>query len=691
MLLCPPHDRAAGSTPLALAWKTSTWKHRLLLLATGMGVFAIVLFSDRNLVAQAESVEDSLPVPRLPRRNSSPSQQTILWVNSQIGNDAKADGSEQAPFRTLTRALEKAQSHTVVQLASGTYSTDTGEVFPIALKAGVTVQGDADELGGDIVIRGGGSYASPSAGRQNVTLLGASQSALVGVTIMNPTVRGHGLWIEAGSPTVRRNTFMNSSQTGLVAAGSSAPIVEGNLFVLNRASGLTVMGDARPSVQHNIFQRTGSGLVIGEESAPQIISNRISQNRDGVVIQGNARPLLRGNTIEDSDRNGLVVIAQARPNLGTVADPGNNAFLHNRQHDIDALAASQTLPAFGNQLTNTQLAGNVDLTGLVPLLEVTTIASTASHLPLGQAAPIGARPVRSTNADPPARTTRQAASPHQLIQTPPPATLISSLPPTVRTAPIETKLAAAQSPIAIPVPVPEVSSNPTALRQTARSSIEINVPPPERPAVSRETSTTAVLRPATQASRAIEMNVPPPGRSNNSLIETTPGSIASLDVMPPLANVVITAASSLPRQSFPPSSIAPTLGGSPIHIPVPPPARVSAAKTSRPVDANPRILPVPAVEVPLGNTGGVDRISVGNSTNAGSLVSRANLQYRVVVTVEDDQTQSNVQSIVPGAFMTVVGGRSVLQVGAFSSRDNAEEVVGMLSRNGFQGIIQPME
>ncbi len=717
MLLCPPHDRDAGSTaPFALVGKTSAWRNRLFLLATGMSVFAIVLFSSRNFVAKAESASNPLPSPRLPRRNSLPAQQTMLWVNPQTGNDANGNGSEQAPFRTLTHALEKAQANTVIQLASGTYSTDTGEVFPIVLKSGVTVQGNPDELGSDVVIRGGGSYTSPSLGRQNATLIGASQAVLLGVTITNSTVRGYGLWVEAGNPTVRSNTFTGSSQTGLVAAGSSAPIVESNLFMLNRTSGLTVAGDARPAVQNNIFQRTGSGLVISEESAPQIISNRISQNRDGIVIQGNAQPVLRSNTIEDSDRNGLVVIAQAQPNLGTVADPGNNTFLNNRQHDIDALATSQTLPAYGNQLANTQVAGKVDLTGRAPLMEVTTVASVANHLPLNQTVSV-ATLGRSTNAAAQVPATPRPAV-ASTIQTAPSATLISSLPPTLRTvpastvpagtvpartapartAPTEVKLAAARSPIEIPVPAPEVSSVRTASRQTAPAPVEINVPPPERPAAARQTSTTALLRPAaaprpnsaTQMARAIEISVPPPNRPDHSATGSTPVSVNS----PPLTDVVVTAAASLPRQSFPASSIAPTLGGTPINIPVPPPAQPSAAKSngsSAAANANTRILPVPAAEAPLGNTSGVERIRIANSTNASLFASPVNLQYRVVVAAEDEQTQASVQSIVPEAFVTVVDGRSVMQIGAFSSRDNAEEAVEMLSRNGFQGIIQPME
>lgn len=86
-------------------------------------------------------------------------------------------------------------------------------------------------------------------------------------------------------------------------------------------------------------------------------------------------------------------------------------------------------------------------------------------------------------------------------------------------------------------------------------------------------------------------------------------------------------------------------------------------------------------------------MNVANGQGSGALLvsQRENLRYRVVVEAADEQVQLLVQSLVPGAFATSINGQFVMQVGAFSSRDNAEEAIGILSRNGLQGIIQPME
>lgn len=750
-----PACRGCYSFPCeSIALRTS---RRLCLV---IGASAIILFGKSDLKALAQDP----PLPNTPSRNQAPTApqaETVLWVNPQIGNDAKADGSEKAPFRTLTRALEMARAGVVIQLAPGTYSTDTGEVFPIVLKPGITIQGDSGGLGQGVVIRGGGSYSSPTLGSQNATLIGASQATLSGVTITNPRVRGHGLWIEVGSPTIRDNTFINSTNAGIVTAGSSAPTVQNNLFVLNRASGIVITGHAQPQVQDNIFQRTGSGITVSENASPQLISNRISQNRDGIVVEGSASPILRSNRVEDSERDGIVVMAQAQPNLGTAKEPGNNTFLHNQQHDINALATNQTLPAFGNQLSSTQLSGKVDLTGNTPLIRLATVASAATQLPLTQVprpttsrsdprqpsssavqssalisslpptVPSSTQPERlpqptrtlstpqAGSITPPslgaeARQTRQAqtrqAQTRQTLQRATPSansttanstTAAAQTPRSASSAqPAAVQTAAAQTP-----PTQTITRSPGATAQPA--AIEIAVPPPERAASSR-TTTPGMSRSTTQAAllrstpnqtsfssaqivravrstpQAIEIAVPPPETSTQ------------IAAIPQFASVTVATVASLPRQTFAGTNLAaPALGGTPINIPVPPPARgttTTAANSAKPANNLVSLLPVPNAEIPLGNTGDIPRVNVANAQNKALLTSQVeDLQYRVLVETEDEQMQSLVKSLVPEAFPTSINGQSVMQIGAFSNRDNAQEAVEMLSHSGLQGIIQPIE
>ncbi|QYO63983.1 hypothetical protein [Leptolyngbya sp. 7M] len=369
------------------------------------------------------------------------------------------------------------------------------------------------------------------------------------------------------------------------------------------------------------------------------------------------------------------------------------------------------------------------------LISVTTIASAADRLPATQ---VPRSPQPSTRSRPtPAPTTASQA-------TAPSPSLISSLPParpqpqtSDQTNPQSSSPAQAQTnpPIstlnnflnraqsnsrthaqanlrpnrsvvlasATTAPTRSTNSVPISVpapETTSPAAINLTVPPPERPSAqsplpasrpARNQPLNRTLAASTQTARAIEIAVPPPERP-----QTVPTTASQ--VPPQLENVVITAAASLPRQNFAATRpAAPTLGGTPINIPVPPPertaARVSTSSSSSASNSAvaTRILPVPAGEIPLGNTSGMAKISIGDSSRNGTLVARRNLQFRVVVETADDSAQSLVQSLVPGAFVTSFNGQSVIQIGAFSSRENAEAAVEMLSRSGLRGIIQPME
>jgi hypothetical protein len=122
-----------------------------------------------------------------------------------------------------------------------------------------------------------------------------------------------------------------------------------------------------------------------------------------------------------------------------------------------------------------------------------------------------------------------------------------------------------------------------------------------------------------------------------------------------------------------------------------PPASPASSSAVAPTDAN-RLLPVPAGAIPLGNSGDMPRVSISGAQSGGVLLaSSQNLQYRVVVAASDSQTESLVRSVVPDAFSTSINGQPMLQIGAFSTRENAQDAVEMLSRSGLTGIIQPMD
>jgi hypothetical protein len=172
--------------------------------------------------AIAQSIPIPVPLPMQSPTQSpaqSPAQsprseaQQFLFVNPLVGKDTNAGDTQRSPFRTITHALQSAQPNTVIMLAIGTYTQDTGESFPLTVPAGVQLQGDPGTKGESIVIQGGGSFRTSTAGRQNVAIVGAGQ--IVGVTISNPNLNGYGLWIESGNPRIANNTFTENNLAGV--------------------------------------------------------------------------------------------------------------------------------------------------------------------------------------------------------------------------------------------------------------------------------------------------------------------------------------------------------------------------------------------------------------------------------------------------------------------------------------------
>ena len=281
-----------------------------------------------------------------------------IYVDSRRGGDNN-QGSRNQPLKTITQALKLAPSGTTISLAGGTYSAETGEVFPLIIRQGITLKGISHGQGQGVIIRGGGSFISPTAAEQNVAIAAIKQaSAIEGIMVTNPNSRGHGLWIESASPTVSNSTFTRNGNTGLSVNGRSQPLIQNNYFSNNNGNGLLVYGTSAPVVTDNFFDRTGFGVSIVERAAVTLENNRFQGNRIAMILEGDSQAKLRGNSVANSQESGLVAIARSRVDLGTANDPGNNTFRHNRQHDIQNIT-SNIISAVGTE-TNGITKGKLD-------------------------------------------------------------------------------------------------------------------------------------------------------------------------------------------------------------------------------------------------------------------------------------------------------------------------------------------
>jgi len=269
-----------------------------------------------------------------------------------------------APFRTITYAIQQAKPGTLIQLAPGNYTAESGETFPLVLTPGITLRGDEATSGQTVVIKGSGQNRSATFGTQNVTIRAAENTTISGVTATNPQSRGTGLWIESNNPVVRKNTFRESLREGIFVTGTATPRVEENIFFGNSASGMTVVRAAKGEIRNNLFQKTGYGIAFGENAAPLLVNNRFTENRVGVTVSESARPILRGNIFENNVEGGVAIAAfsQGQPDLGiAVESPGNNIFRNNGGYAIRNSARDNFVYAVGNGLERNQIVGLVSL------------------------------------------------------------------------------------------------------------------------------------------------------------------------------------------------------------------------------------------------------------------------------------------------------------------------------------------
>ncbi|HEY9879886.1 MAG TPA: DUF1565 domain-containing protein [Leptolyngbyaceae cyanobacterium] len=299
---------------------TSRFSLTLITLITGMltgvapGQAQVTL--PATSIAQASAPPASVGLNRQPSRNY-----VLIYVNAIAGSDATGDGTQMSPLKTITQALQNATPNTVIVLAPGEYSEATGETFPLQLKAGVTVQGMPGPSRNTVVIRGNGSYLSPSRGLENSAIVAVDRSGLGNVMVMNPHAQGTGVWIETGSPVLRDNVFAGSGRAGVYVAGAGTPVIQRNYFTENGSAGLIIDGPSQAQVQGNVFEKTGIGIQVSPGAEPRILENRVVQNQDGIILQANARPILENNVISGNRRNGLVEFQASAENqvLSTTA------------------------------------------------------------------------------------------------------------------------------------------------------------------------------------------------------------------------------------------------------------------------------------------------------------------------------------------------------------------------------------
>ena len=325
-------------------------KQWLVGISMGIGAIASLLLTGTTAVEAQSSFPSGFVTQAQPPR--TPTSTQIVYVDATRGSDSQGTGAQNAPLRSITAVLRFARAGTTIQLAPGTYSAETGEVFPLELPSQVVLKGNESSYGDGYIIDGGGPFISMAMARQSVTILPEDGAEIRGVTVRNQGRRGYAIWLESTSPTIYRNTFSGNVHDGVFIVGSSNASIDSNRFYRNGANGITVLGTATPVISNNLIQETGYGITTGDRSSPLISNNRISRNRSGLVATGNATPKLRQNAITENLEAGVVAIGNSLPDLGSPVEPGQNLFEGNGEFAIHNATRTQILQAHGNQISD---------------------------------------------------------------------------------------------------------------------------------------------------------------------------------------------------------------------------------------------------------------------------------------------------------------------------------------------------
>lgn len=285
---------------------TTSMKNLLTLLVTAVMATAL------PAIAQETPPTDS---QQIMSRGQSPQNYDVLYVDAVTGNDQQGIGSPEQPYRTITQALRMAPAtSTVILLAPGHYSQDSGESFPLRLRPGITIQGSSGETRNTIIFGGGESQVGNVT--QNATIVTADRSGLANILVSN--AKGSGVWIPSGAPVLRRLALVSNTIAGIQVTDGE-PVIENSYFHDNQ-HGLIIQGNGRALVRGNYFEATGRAITVTSPATPNINNNRIARNQVGIALKNNARPLLNANVLDSNGRNGVIEVeptaALATPSVG---------------------------------------------------------------------------------------------------------------------------------------------------------------------------------------------------------------------------------------------------------------------------------------------------------------------------------------------------------------------------------------
>jgi hypothetical protein len=209
-----------------------------------------------------------------------------LYVDS--GSFDGATGIQACPFRTIRAALDKvaqmSAKNVTIHLAAGSYSAETGEIFPIVLRGGTSLVGAGS---GKTIIQGTGTYNHTAEGGQlnDATL---SYTLVLGDETAMTTLRGFTVLPQSSISNPPPLTVLGI----LCDRGTGPATLGGTLTVPNTALDDVVVGP-----------NFANGMIVTNSTAPasgcniKVRASSFTTNARGVWVLGAGRNGMTGPTV----------------------------------------------------------------------------------------------------------------------------------------------------------------------------------------------------------------------------------------------------------------------------------------------------------------------------------------------------------------------------------------------------------
>ncbi|MGK7914709.1 MAG: DUF1565 domain-containing protein, partial [Prochloraceae cyanobacterium] len=370
----------------------------------------------------------------------------------------------------------------------------------------------------------------------------------------------------------------------------------------------------------------GHGLWI-ESASPQVSHNTFTRNgNSGVSVNGNSAPTIANNYFFNNGGNGLLIYGTSKPLV-------RNNEIKNTGFGVSAIGNAaprlENNRISGNHI-GVILQGNARATLRKNIIENSTehglVAISQSRADLGTAAQPGGNTFRGNRLlDIQNLVPGQAITAHgnQLSGS---IEGIIDLGNSGSDSLLRSRpLSTSTSKQAIVIPVPQSQQNSDSLPVSSKP-LSSQSPLPQPKPIGQNQATPITTKPS--------QNKPQP-------LPTRPSSSSSKQDMTSVGDLVNVSPSSAPNSN-------------------------NATKK----------LPVPDVPIPEGNL-----------ANLGHRARVKKSRHRVVVALKDANQEAIVRSLYPDSFSTVYQGRSMLQVGVFSSLENAEKTWQSLKDLGLNAMI----